>query len=349
MPNDPATVLPDILSMTALVNAMPSGVVWLDGRGRVGLVNPAAQKLLGGPLQSQSLLGEAWSAVIERVFAPQPDDGLQVSLKDGRRIQLAISHIEGQPGQLIQLTDLTPTRAWVAQQSHAQRLAALGQMAATLAHQIRTPLSAAMLYGANLAAPQLTEPQRAQFQQRLVERLNDIERQISDILLFARPEQAPLADSLALTQLLPECAEAAATLLANKGVALTLNLSEITSSQSQVLGNRHALKGIVLNLLENALDAGATALHLELVVAEHELEVRLQDNGKGMAANVVKNIFTPFFTTRSQGTGLGLAAVAAVMRAHQGRVTVQSVLGQGSCFSLWLPKKVKGDGGRVKG
>ncbi|MBU3848344.1 MAG: PAS domain-containing protein, partial [Candidatus Acinetobacter avistercoris] len=144
MPDYATAVLSETLSMTALVNAMPNGVVWLDGRGRVALVNPAAQRLLaaslGEPLQNKPLLGEAWSAVIERVFAPQPDDGLQVSLKDGRRIQLAISHIEGQPGQLIQLTDLTPTRAWVAQQSHAQRLAALGQMAATLAHQIRTPL-----------------------------------------------------------------------------------------------------------------------------------------------------------------------------------------------------------------
>ena len=117
----PCNALSETSMMTALVNAMPSGVVWLDGRGQVALANLAAQSMLGEPLQNQ-----AWPNVIERVFAPQPDDGLQVSLKDGRRIQLAISHIEGQPGQLIQLTDLTPTRAWVEQQSHAQRLAALG-------------------------------------------------------------------------------------------------------------------------------------------------------------------------------------------------------------------------------
>lgn len=334
MPYDTA---PDTSMMTALVNAMPSGVVWLDGRGQVTLVNPAAQSILGEPLQN-----EAWSSVIERVFAPQPDDGLQVSLKDGRRIQLAISHIEGQAGQLIQLTDLTPTRAWVEQQSHAQRLAALGQMAATLAHQIRTPLSAAMLYGANLAAPQLTASQRTQFQERLVERLRDIERQISDILMFARPEQAPLADIVILSELLPECVEAASALLTTKVASLTLDVADLRLSQ--VLGNVHALKGIVLNLLENALDGGATELHLNLVDADDELEIRLQDNGKGMAPELLKKIFTPFFTTRSQGTGLGLAAVAAVMHAHQGRVSVQSVLGQGSCVSLFFPKCVKNEG-----
>ncbi|WP_417614596.1 sensor histidine kinase [Oceanisphaera sp.] len=317
--------------MSALVHAMPSGVVWLDGRGRVALVNPVAQSMLGEPLQ-----GMAWSAVIERVFAPQPDDGLQVSLKDGRRIQLAISHVEGQPGQLIQLTDMTPTRAWVEQQSHAQRLAALGQMAATLAHQIRTPLSSAMLYGANLAAPQLTSQQREQFQQRLLARLNDIERQISDILLFARPEQAPLADKLDLSELLPECIEAASPIMAAKGVRLTL--TNALAGPARVLGNAHALKGIVLNLLENAAEAGASELDLMLAdTPDNEIEIRVQDNGKGMSKALLSQIFTPFFTTRSQGTGLGLAAVMAVMRAHQGRVTVQSVPEQGSCFSLWLP------------
>ncbi|ART79736.1 sensor histidine kinase [Oceanisphaera avium] len=332
----PVDLVPDTAIMTSLVNAMPSGVVWLDGRGKVMLVNPAAQTMLGDPL-----LYQPWSSVIARAFAPQPDDGLQVSLKNGRRIQLAIAHVEGQPGQLIQLTDLTPTRAWVEQQSHAQRLAALGQMAATLAHQIRTPLSAAMLYGANLAAPQLSEQQRNQFQQRLVARLNDIERQISDILLFARPEQAPLADTVSISELLSQCVEAAGHVLALK-ISLKDHVLSEGLANSQVLGNLHALKGIVLNLLENAVEAGASQVQLQLLTApNNELEIRLQDNGKGMAAELIKRIFTPFFTTRTQGTGLGLAAVAAVMHAHQGRVSVQSTLGKGTCFSLWLPKKVK--------
>ncbi|MGO3228798.1 MAG: sensor histidine kinase [Oceanisphaera sp.] len=324
---------PAALSMTALVNAMPSGVVWLDGKGRVALVNPAAQSMLGEPL-----LGLAWPEVIKRVFAPQPDDGLQVSLKDGRRIQLAISHIEGQPGQLIQLTDMTPTREWVDQQSHAQRLAALGQMAATLAHQIRTPLSAAMLYGANLAAPHLNHSQRELFQQRLVARLHDIERQISDVLLFARPEQAALADNIDVSVLLTDSVEAAGPLLASKGASICLTgVSEAGVEPVCVLGNAHALKGIMLNLLENGAQAGATKLNVQLLSQDKEVEIRVQDNGKGMDDAVLNKVFTPFFTTRSQGTGLGLAALMAVMRAHQGRVSVQSELGKGSCFSLWLP------------
>lgn len=316
--------------MTALFNALPSGVVWLDGLGRVAQANPMAQNMLGEPL-----LGEVWAEIIERVFAPQPDDGLQVSLKDGRRIQLAIAHIEGQPGQLIQLTDLTPTRAWVEQQGHAQRLAALGQMAATLAHQIRTPLSAALLYGANLSSPNLNEQQRGHFQRRLVARLSDIERQISDVLLFARPDQAALAEPINLTDLLYNCVQASQSLLSTKGVRL--QWQPPTDELNAVLGNEPALQGIILNLIENAAEAEATQVKISLAQQAGELQVQLHDNGKGISEAVLQKIFTPFFTTRSQGTGLGLAAVMAVMKAHQGRVTVQSTLGQGSCFSLYFP------------
>lgn len=310
-----------------ILHTMPGGLLWVDGQGTVSRANAAARALLGEPL-----LNMPWLEVINRAFAPRPDDGLQVSLKDGRRVQLAISHLEGQPGQLVQFTDLTPTRAWAEQQGHAERLAALGRMAATLAHQIRTPLSGAMLYGANLASPALSAAQRQRFQQRLMDRLTDIERQISDILLYARPDQASLAEPLCVKRLLNAAAEAATALLAGKA-----RLDCQSESGLNVLGNGNSLKGILLNLLENAVEAGADALELNAERKGVWALIRLTDNGKGMDEALQKQIFTPFFTTRSQGTGLGLAAVASVLRAHQGRVEVSSAPGQGSCFSLWLP------------
>ncbi|MDP5290708.1 ATP-binding protein [Oceanimonas sp. CHS3-5] len=310
-----------------ILHTMPGGLLWVDGHGTVSRANAAARELLGEPL-----LNMPWLEVITRAFAPRPDDGLQVSLKNGRRVQLAISHLEGQPGQLVQLTDLTPTRAWAEQQGHAERLAALGRMAATLAHQIRTPLSAATLYGANLASPELNASQRARFQQRLMERLTDIERQISDILLFARPDQAALAEPLCVDTLLNSAADAAAALLSGKA-----RLECRSKSALSVLGNGNSLKGILLNLVENAIEAGADALVLSAERERGWVVIRLADNGKGMDEALQKDIFTPFYTTRSQGTGLGLAAVASVMRAHQGRVEVSSAPGRGTCFSLCLP------------
>src|SRR5690554_1229800 len=82
-----------------LILSMPSGLLWLDGHGVVTRANPAARALLGEPLQ-----GRPWVEVIARAFAPRPDDGFQVSLHNGRRVQLAIADLAGRPGQLIQLT-----------------------------------------------------------------------------------------------------------------------------------------------------------------------------------------------------------------------------------------------------
>ena len=116
-------------------------------RGRVQECNPTAIDLLGEPLE-----GESWLNVIQRVFAPRFDDGHEVSLKDGRRVSIATRSLAGEPGQLIVLTDMTETRALQERLSRHQRLSALGKVSASLAHQIRTPLSAAMLYGEHLVS-----------------------------------------------------------------------------------------------------------------------------------------------------------------------------------------------------
>ena len=128
-----------------LLQVMPAGVVVIDGQGIVRQANEQAKVFLGEPLE-----GELWRTIIARSFKPRADDGHEVSLYDGRRVKLSITPLVNEPGQLIVLTDLTETRQLQARLSHLQRLSSLGKMVASLAHQIRTPLSAAMLYAANL-------------------------------------------------------------------------------------------------------------------------------------------------------------------------------------------------------
>ena len=128
-----------------LLQVMPAGVVVIDGQGIVRQANEQAKVFLGEPLE-----GELWRTIIARSFKPRADDGHEVSLYDGRRVKLSITPLVNEPGQLIVLTDLTETRQLQARLSHLQRLSSLGKMVASLAHQIRTPLSAGMLYAANL-------------------------------------------------------------------------------------------------------------------------------------------------------------------------------------------------------
>ena len=184
-----------------LLNFLPGGVVVLDSTGRVSECNPAAIDLLGEPLQ-----GELWREVIARSFAPRQDDGHEVSTRDGRRISISTRNL-GVDGQIILLTDQTETRRLQGELSRHERLSALGKMMSALAHQIRTPLSAAMLYAGHLCNGKLDEERRQQFSEKIFNRLNNIERQVHDMLLFVKGE-LPLNDVISVSELHLALAEA---------------------------------------------------------------------------------------------------------------------------------------------
>nr|BFE90467.1 hypothetical protein GCM10020185_10030 [Pseudomonas brassicacearum subsp. brassicacearum] len=171
-----------------LLDLLPGGVIVIDAHGRVREANPAACELLGLPLE-----GELWRHVIARCFAPREDDGHEVSLKDGRRLSISTRSLDAEPGQLVLLNDLTETRHLQDQLARHERLSSLGRMVASLAHQIRTPLSAALLYASHLTEQQLPMETQQRFAGRLKERLHELEHQVRDMLVFARGE-LPLTD-----------------------------------------------------------------------------------------------------------------------------------------------------------
>ncbi len=312
-----------------IFNEVPSGLVLLDGSGRVARANRAALMLLGEPLE-----GESWGNIIQRVFCLRPDDGHEVSLRNGRRVQISTQPLKQQEGQLIQITDLTETRCLQDQLSHMERLSALGKMAASLAHQIRTPLAAAMLYGANLANRTLSNEARGSFQKKLMDRLRDLETQVSDVLLFARNGEQQVVSAIELTELITSIERGAEAMLQQVGASLRI---EMDSPPIPLLANSSALASAINNLLANALQAGATQLLVSAHRAGDDVLVRVVDNGRGMSRELLARIFEPFYTTRSNGTGLGLAVVQSVVQAHQGKIEVASVEGEGSCFTLRLP------------
>ncbi|MBL0512470.1 sensor histidine kinase [Aeromonas media] len=319
----------EVSQLYAIFTALPTGVLLLDGEGRITRANPAALTLLGEPLE-----GQAWRQIIARCFQPREDDGHEISLRDGRRVQLSTQPLPDQPGQLVFITDLTETRQLQDRVNHMKRLSALGNMAASLAHQIRTPLSAAMLYAANLANRTLKPESRTQFQQKLMARLQDLEKQINDILLFARNGDNQVVAPVSVQGLLAEAQAGAEAFCQQQGCALHMEAPE---PDLCLLANSSALAGAINNLIANARQAGADSLLVSAVRSGSRVEMRVLDNGKGMPAQLLNQIFEPFFTTRSQGTGLGLAVVQSVVRAHQGEVSVASVPGEGTCFTLSFP------------
>ncbi|NRQ42300.1 PAS domain-containing protein [Rheinheimera sp. YQF-2] len=325
-----------------ILQALPAAVILLDQRGQVYQANPAAVSMLGEPL-----VGQRWFAVISRCFRPRSDDGLEVSLKDGRLVKLEISALLSrteytEPGQLIMLTDLTQTRQLQGRLSQMQRLSTLGKMMASLAHQIRTPLSAAMLYAQNLGNPRATLQVQQQFQQKLLSRLQDLEQQLNDMLLFARSGTAQAVTPVSCKELAEQVVTATDAVLQQSKAVLTVSVAEPALT---VLGNLSALSGALQNLIYNSVQAMSAATQadvarVQLTIAPAAcgmLSVQVTDNGPGVAAHLQNSLFDPFVTGRADGTGLGLAVVQAVAAAHSGSVQYHNIAGGGACFELLLP------------
>ncbi|HWV16709.1 MAG TPA: ATP-binding protein [Cellvibrio sp.] len=319
-----------------LLNFLPGGVVVLDSRGRVSECNPAALELLGEPLQ-----GQLWRSVISRSFAPRKDDGHEVSLRDGRRISIATRNL-GADGQIILLTDQTETRRLQGEVSRNERFSAMGKMMSALAHQIRTPLSAAMLYAGHLCSEKLDDHKRQQFSEKICNRLNNIERQVRDMLVFAKGE-LPLNDVITVKELQQALAEAMEVpLMTTDSTCLWRNECE----EKVILCNREALIGALLNLVDNAIQAVGKNANLRITFAltatrdshtHTQLMIAVCDAGPGIAPELLVNLGELFVTTKAQGTGLGLAVVKAIAHAHRGYFSLQSTLGQGTCASLYMP------------
>ena len=321
--------------LESLLHMLPGGILLLDGEGRIRECNPAAQALLEPSEDQGSLLGERWRDVITSSFSPKPDDGHEISLVDGRRVSLQTASLGSEPGQIILITDQTDTRKLQDSLSQHQRLSSMGNMVASLAHQIRTPLSAAMIYGEHLQNEDLPSEKREKFANKMMQRLHHLEHQIRDMLIFARGE-APLNDDVLLSQLIHDWQEALEIPLQQNNGSCEFQVNKI---DVHIHCNRDALIGALMNLVNNALEACGQKARLQVrinVTALYQVEIEIEDNGPGFDSENNDQILQPFFTTKSNGTGLGLAVVQAIARAHYGEFSIASTA-EGAVARFKLP------------
>ena len=321
--------------LASLLHALPGGVVVIDAEGKVQEHNPAAELLLGQPL-----LGLAWSDIIQRSFAPRSDDGHDISLVDGRKVNISTCPLGSEPGQILLITDVTEIRYLQDRMGQQQRLAAMGKMAASLAHQIRTPLSSALLYVSNLKRQVLSDEDRFVLTDKMTSRLRHLEQLIEDMLMYSR--EGKVGEEFFTSQSLLD--ELYQGLEPQLELTKTRFTSENTKSDLVIHGNRQMLLSALTNLAMNAMQAmkesGKTEtgkIEVEITKVNNNVCIALKDNGPGIPSELQEQIFDPFYTTRTQGTGLGLAVVKAVAKAHGGDVELKSGANEGCTFKVTLP------------
>lgn len=314
--------------LRSLLATLPAGVVVVDEAGLIQECNRAAEEILGA-----GLAGQNWAAVARTMLSNPLAAGGDWLTRDGRRVTLAASPLPQESATIILLTDATETRALQELVTRSQRLSSMGKMAASLAHQIRTPLAGALLYLSQCRSRR-DEQQRTSLLEKGIERLRCLDRLVQDMLVFARGtgpgERVRIADLFRAVHDAALAVKPANAHLVVDGTDVLLELD----------GNRTALTAALTNLITNAFDAKPdVVVTLKAKARGERVEFTVQDNGPGIAPSIQSRVFEPFFSTRPAGTGLGLAVVKTVTEAHGGALALDSAPDKGTKIELDLPRR----------
>ncbi|HWS66779.1 MAG TPA: ATP-binding protein [Steroidobacteraceae bacterium] len=313
--------------MSALVKGLPGGVLVLDAQGIIFECNPAAIELLDEPV-----LGETLSTVLERSVPSSGSSSEHIELRSGRFVNLSRRDLAG-GGEVVLLTDVTESHLMQVFMARQQRLLTMGELAAGLAHQIRTPLATALLYASQMTLPDRTSTDLRRCGEKTIDSLKQLDRLVNDMLSFAQGGAA--RELVSVSALLEQVAQWLRPALRG-GIRLTIRTQ---APELTVRANTPSLVSAILNLATNALQAASADLNLELLARRSEsggAQIVVSDNGPGIPAAIRERIFEPFFTTRTRGNGIGLSIVKSVVEAHRGSVHLaESIVG--ATFVIDLP------------
>ncbi|WP_456385241.1 two-component system sensor histidine kinase NtrB [Desulfolithobacter sp.] len=338
----------------SVIESMPDGLMTLDCGQRIVSVNARAARLTGFPA------GKLSGIPVDRVFANWP--GEQICTKQGvvaleyeiQRtdnlsipVRLSSSPLKDQEGNrlgtVVIIRDIRDLRAMEEQLERSRRLAALGRMAAGIAHEIRNPLGTLRGF-AQYFGNQATDKNSLEYAQLMVDEVDRLNAAISALLQFSRPRD-PEFQKLSPARVL----EKTARLLEHDFKAGNIHFSMKIQCTGTVVADEDLLLQVVLNLLKNSLHATPAGGHISLFCSEEKDTIRItvSDSGKGMSGEEQEKMFDPFFTTRRAGTGLGLAVSHQIVEQHHGHFEVVSAPGRGTEITIVLPvtqKKQTGNG-----
>jgi len=334
-----------------LVENLPDAVL-VEQDGRLAYVNPAGREILGLEPSAEPTLESLGLAI------PTPGDaealpaeiGVEVGARGRVELELSTlpSHFGGRPARQVIARDVTEVRRFRREAERLERLAALGEFSATIAHELRNPLGS-LVMGTNYLTDQLEVPEE------LEETLGDIalaverlQAVVGGILDFARPENfSPVEEDL--VAILESAIRSLAEPMASAGVRVERRFEH---GSARVRVDVDQTFHVFTNLLDNAyrampeggeivLTTSNGTLHVgdEIAAGEAEpsIELVIEDQGGGIEKEHLDRIFDPFFTTRRGGVGLGLAVVSRILGQHRCRHEIESEPGRGTRFRLSFP------------
>ncbi len=338
-----------------IVDNLGTGLVTVDPSGTIVLANPSLYRILE---KSRSLVGDSIDCLFpkisekikgalrheERLEVRQFEEFFETDQGDKRILDITASFVNREDNEkdhtILLIQDLTQLRKMEFAVRQSEKLAAVGQLAAGIAHEIRNPLASIsgsiQFLQANMSNLNSDEKRLMNIMIKEIDRLNKL---ISEFLEYVRPDKPP-EEVVDLGPLLDEILDQ----LEVSGKTGAVKQKKILEMTSPIMGNRDKLKQVFLNMMINAYQAleqvedGTVTVHLS--EESDWVVVRIQDNGCGMSTETMKRVFEPFHTTKPKGTGLGLAISHKIVESHRGRIHIESELGKGASFILEFPKRM---------
>lgn len=333
-----------------VVTSLPVGLIATDKDGKIAFSNSAAERITG--IEPAQALGKEPDSIFPNNFCELKkflDIGESVSEEEmeceftvDKIVPVSISaskiiNEEGNfVGQVFIFRDLGEVRRLQDEIRRKEKLAAIGGLAAGVAHEIRNPLSSIKGIASYYKAKFADGSEDKEMAEVMIEETDRMNRVISELLEFARPSKLNLKPS-DLNELLKHSARLVQQEATAKNVQIQLNL---TADPLEVEVDPDRLSQCFLNLYLNALQAMTSGGQLTIASSTRvkgSVAIDIKDNGLGISAEDLSKIFDPYFTTKPKGTGLGLAIVHKIIEAHQGQIKVRSTIGQGTVFSIILP------------
>src|SRR5258705_2725310 len=353
-----------------IVASLPSGLIAFDGSGLSMAINTPGRSLLGADAKA---LGQPFDRLLENYgeLAAMVGDCLQtgqlyrraeieVITPDGRmrRLGATIAPIElpperGPSGAMCLLTDITEVTELREQVALKKNLESLGEMSAGLAHEFKNAVAALHGYVQLLQSLELNEKGRTAAASLLNE-VRNLSEMVTSFLNFARPQPLQL-EQVCLAELIAECATELQSLFEERRVDLVISNAEVIASESArgepltVGADERMLRQAIINLLRNAAEAIPDEQSKRTVYARTLSErdpggnswavIEIRDTGAGIPPTQLQKIFIPFFTTKTQGHGVGLALAHRVITEHGGILTAANSMEGGALFTIRLPQE----------
>lgn len=335
--------------LTNILESISNGVLGLDADGTITVVNRAAKEMLLIQHDDDILGRNIWHLSIFSDILDSCEDLTSDHLQNFSRqatlylpgqkrrvIEYNLTPLEGSAGTILYFRDLTRIIELEQQAARNEKLAAMGEMAANIAHEIRNPLGSIELFASLLFRDLADDSKKQQLAANIVSGVRNLNSVISNLLLFTR-NLSIQKETFDATALLDEVLKFSEHLKYKKNIR---TIREVAAGV-ELHGDFDLLNQVLLNLVQNAVNAieesGTIALTVERDTDSDACVLRVEDDGKGMDQETLRKIFIPFYTTRARGTGLGLSIVNRIVEAHGGVLNVESQEGLGTTFTIKLP------------